>query len=254
MGGDSGGGGEGAILQSQKAEEARKNALRSKLNSFYGIDAPYTAPDTNKFTTYDENGMPYLDSEAYEKADAAARLGDPVAASAREQLEKEEADLEKSNRDYYTEDLEHSFKKAGRQNRFALADRGLLGGSAQIDSEGELDRDNVRGAGRIEDEVRNAVAALSSGREQERLNATQLINSGAGESVISGAQAGLARAFQNAAAQRKADITSDLFSTAADNVAIGQNVALNQAQLNAYRNAMRSFYNAPESRGSITPT
>lgn len=280
MGGDPGV--DTSVLDHQRGEEERKSALRSKLSSLYGIDSPVALPDKEKFRTggtgapiltYDASGRDYqidpnepmygtkpggspiYDEDAYGAAVAKAQeAGDPVAKAARSQMAEEEDKLAKGSRDYYEEDLAHTFGKAERANRFALADRGLLGGSAQIDTERELDRDNALGATRLEDEVRAAVAGLRSGREQERLNATSLINSGAGEEAVAGAKSGLSRAFDNASSLRKANIAGDLFQNTADTVATAQQIQAGQAGLQSYRNALQTFYNPSKVSGRVSST
>lgn len=275
MGGD-GGGGDGGASANIQAEEARKTALRARINQLYGIATPgggATAPTREQFTTggraatwvpsgdtgYETPAVEgTLDQAAYDKAmaDFNAQGGaDGVANSAAAQMAKEEQDLADSTRNFYSEDLKHTYDRAKRRNTFALADRGLLGGSAQVDTEGELNRDNTLGATRLEDEVRGAVAGLKSARESERLNAAALVNSGAGEEAIAGAQAGLSRALQNATSTRKASIASDLFANGADAVAAGMNQGVGPAALAQYRNSLKTFYGSGGgSAGRVTAT
>ena len=275
MGGD--GGGDGGASASIQAEEARKAALRARINQLYGIATPgggATAPTREQFT---KGGTPAgwvasgdtgyetpavagsFDQAAYDKAmaDFSAQGGaDGVANSAAAQMAKEEQDLADSTRSFYSEDLKHTYDRAKRRNTFALADRGLLGGSAQVDTEGELNRDNTLGATRLEDEVRSAVAGLKSAREGERLNAAALVNSGAGEDAIAGAQAGLSRALQNATSARKSSIASDLFANGADAVAAGQNAGIGPAAYLQYQNSLRKFTGggAGGAAGRVTST
>ncbi len=220
FGGDSGGGGgDGGFAERQQAEEARKATLRSKINSLYGLG------------------------------------GDEESAKAAAQLTDEEGKLAGATRGFYEEDLKHSYDRAKRSNTFALADRGLLGGKAQIDTEAELNRDNTLGATRLEDEVRAAVAALKGQREGERLNATNLVNAGAGEDAVAGAQAGLTRALSNASATRKTSIAGDLFTAGADSVAAGQNAALGPLALQQYRNSLKTFFgNNSGDKATVTGT
>lgn len=205
MGGDKGGGDDGFAAR-QQAEEARKTGLRSRINSLYGLGGEE----------------------------------DTVSKDAQAQLDTEEKTLSDANRGFYSEDLQHTYDRAKRKNTFALADRGLLGGKAQIDTEAELNRDNTMGATRIEDEVRAAVAALKGQREGERLNAMSLVNSGAGEDAIAGAQAGLTRALDNASATRKASIAGDLFATGANSVAPSSNTDVLAMQ--RYQNQLKTFF------------
>src|SRR5579885_2555908 len=140
MGGD-GGGSDTSVLDAQKAEDARKAGLRQKLNEMFGIDAPkgpaptpdqFRAPATTALDGESTVSVPgAVDDAAYKAAlDSYNASGtDPVAQAARDQMAKEEQDLADSTRSYYTEDLGHTYAGAKRRNTFALADRGLLGGS-----------------------------------------------------------------------------------------------------------------------------
>lgn len=216
-GGDEGG--DGGSSERQAAEEARKTALRSRINSLYGIGGE-----------------------------------DPEAMAARQQMEAEERQLADSTRGFYGEDLKYNYDRARRNNTFALADRGLLGGKAQVDSEAELARDNTMGATRLEDEVKSAVSGLRNAREGERLNATTLVNAGSGEDAVSAAQAGLSRAMQNAAAMRKTSIASDLFAGGADAVAGSNSALANAAALQRYQNSLKTFFGGGGTSAKVTAT
>lgn len=288
MGGEEGGGGDGGFSQRQQAEEDRRTALRTRINQLYGIDDPAAVqrePTREQFTTgatpeqqavqpRDDTagggamvaGTPYrpanpgtFDRAAFDAAMAAFRSSDPsdpTARAARTQMTSEENRLSDAGRTFWQEDLRHTYDRAARNNRFALADRGLLGGSAQIDTEAELGRDNTLGATRVEDEVRAAVAGLRNQRESERLNATGLVAAGAGEDAVRGAQAGLTRAVENANAVRRTGIAGDLFTQGADQVAAGQNANAGALGYQQYLNSLRRFSGGGvnSGRANITPT
>lgn len=261
-----GGGSDNSFSERQDAEEARKTALRSKINRMYGYDAVDAAPTKKKFQTTPDvissddagnvrqtPGM--VDDDAFARAVEDYNKSGAEAQVARDAMAKEEAELSAANRAFYSEDLKHSYDRAERNNRFALADRGLLGGSAQVDTEAELNRDNTLGATRLEDEVRNSISSLRGQREGERLNAMNLVNSGAGSDAVAGAQAGLSRALQNAAATRKASITSDLFAGGADSVAAGNDAGTNALALQRYQNQLKTFFGTSGGNtGRVTAT
>lgn len=265
MGGD--GGGDGGVAAAQQQEENRKAALRAQINQLYGIDAAQPAPTADQFSTptsivRGDDGVPdrtmggVVDQGAFDKATAdynAAGGMDPVAKAARDFQTQSEKSLGDSTRSFYNDQLEHASQAAFRNNRFALADRGTLGGSAQIDTERELSRDNTLGATRIADKVAGAVAGLKNSQEQERLNAIQLVNSGSGPDAVQAAQSGLQRSFDNANSQAKANITGDLFSGAADQYSSYSN-AMNPALLAAYQKGLGTFFNPGTSSARVTPT
>lgn len=215
MGGDDG---DGGVAAAQQAEESRKAALREQINQLYGIDSG----------------------------------SDPLAKASRDFMAKSENELGDSTRSFYNDQLQHASEQAFRKNRFALADRGTLGGSAQIDSERELSRDNTLGATRIADKVSEAVSGLRNSQEQERLNAINLVNAGSGADAVQAAQAGLQRSFDNANSQQKVDLTGGLFSSVADQYA-GQ--ANNALMLDAFnRGKLGTFFNPGSGTARVTPT
>jgi hypothetical protein len=206
-----GGGGGDSSGEAMAAEEARKAALRAKIDAFYGI-------------------------------------GDPNAAA---QLAAENAKIGDSTRAYYTDQLGERFGEAERSKRFALARKGQLGGSVQVDEMGELAKDRDMGATRIDDAVRSAVANLSTQRERERLNAINLVNSGAGDSAVTAAHTGLRNAFDNVSSQQKTDLFGDILETTAGGMAGANNEA---ALLSRYRNQLSSFFPSSSGKsGRITP-
>lgn len=272
LGGD-GGGDSGA---QSKADEDRKAALRSKIDSLYGIETPVTkyqldngtlldkAPDP--VAQFDANGNPVLEPNTIgdggqDQVMAAPHyttltLPDTVAQGAQKQLSDEDKQVSDATRGYYSDQLARSFAAAERNNRFALARSGLEGGSQDVDSNAELNTDNNLGLTRIDQVARQSASALDTQREQERLNAVNLVNAGAGEDAVLSAQAGLKGALTNAQNQSRADIFSDLFSSAANaNAASNQNAAL-AAMLSRYNGQLSSFFPVAGggSAGRVTPS
>jgi len=229
-------------------EEAKRENLRNRLNAFYGIDPTGLDRSDPKYQRDDMEVVPgeqgdiqqmvrRFDASAYDADLAAARAR---AAAAREQLASEEREISGANRDYYSDQLKRASEAAARRNRFALADRGLLRGSVDIDTGREHRRATTEGAVRVEDEVRAALAALRSQRETERANSVQLIQSGVGEDAVLSAAAGRDRALENVRSRQKADITSDLFSVGADNALLARDP--NALAVDRYRQRLSTYY------------
>jgi hypothetical protein len=124
--------------------------------------------------------------------------------------------LAEATRSYYTDQLGRDYDKAERNNRFKLARSGQMGGSEQVFQQGELTSDRDLGATRVDEAVRRAVAQLKTSREQERLSAINLVNSGAGDSAVSAAQTGLRNSYANAESSEKRALFDDLFAGAAN--------------------------------------
>lgn len=277
-GGD--GGGDRSALNYQIEEQNRKEQLRRAFNRQFGTADESLAPTAEQFTTKrlagtqptyttyaGEHGAEQVPTGGYEnlyedvvdqpgldKAKEAWRGagGDPVAAAARAQLAGEEATLEGSTRDYYTEQMRRATERAERLNRFRLADMGQMGSSVQADTEGELALDKAEGGTRLQSEVSRAVQNLRDQREAERAQGISLINQGAGENAIASVGEGLRNAFRRADAAQKTDITSGLFSDVlAQYTPPGLTGTLNPALLNR----VRSFRpTEPKSGGRTTPT
>jgi hypothetical protein len=198
-------------------EEVRKEHLRARINAMYGH-------------------------------------GDESAAAA---LDQEKTKLAEATRAYYTDELGDQASNAERKTRFKLARQGLLGGSEEVSQQGDVVQDRDLGATRVDEAVRRAVMGLSESREQERLNALNLANSGAGEGAVSAASAGLRNSIESAQTAQKAELFGDLFAGAAD-AGTANNLAAQEALLaSRYRDRLGAFFNnsgRSTSSGRVTPS
>jgi hypothetical protein len=208
-------------------EEARKAELRRKIDLFYGIS-------------------PSKGAKPQELAEAKA---------AAEMMEGQGTDLSNATRGYYTEQLGKQYEEAERKTRFRLARQGLLGGSEDVFQQGELKSNRDLGATRVDDAVQRAVSAFKAQREQERLNAVNLVNSGAGDSAVTAAQTGLRNSLDNAKSAEKQNLFTDLFSNGANAVTVSNMADQQAALLGRYRDRVSSFFPATgSSSGRITPS
>lgn len=275
FGGDGGDGGASGVRAQE--DEGRKSALRARIDRLYGIGSPVTKyklddgtvvdapPQPTTRPKMDASGNPVLidnhdDSlpqPAYETIQphfTAESLPDTDAAAAGAQMEAERGQVSDATRGYYSDQLSRSFAAAERNNRFNLARQGLQGGSADIDSNTNLETDKNLGLTRIDQAARAAAAALDTQREQERLNAVNLVNAGAGEDAVASAQAGLKTSLANISNQNRANIFSDLFAGGADAFA-SQNQAAALANMGAlYNQRLAYFYPGTGTGGGrVTP-
>lgn len=247
IGGDSGGGDSG---QQAAEDEARKAKLRTRIDSLYGIK-----PSGPALQPVPEKGVgkilvPAMNTQAQTEYDTNAPAADAAAA----QLEKERGDVSGATRGYYSDQLARSFAAAERNNRFNLARQGLQGGSTEVDTNRELQTDQSLGATRIDQAARASAAALDQQREQERMNAISLVNSGAGESAVASAQAGLRNSLQNVSTQQRANLFGDLFATGADAFSSQNYNAALAAQLARFQGSLGAFYPTRTSSGAVTPS
>jgi hypothetical protein len=232
-----------------RQEEARKAALRQRIDRLYGIGTPTTSTRRTVSDQLDELGNPIITDEQITVPDAEAD-------AAKASMEAENTKLADATRQYYADQLGRTYDKAERQTRFKLARQGLLGGSEEVSQQGEVKQDRDLGATRVDEAVGRAVSTFNTQREQERLNAINLVNAGAGDSAVSAAQAGLRNSLENVSSQQKADIFSDLFTSGADSIA-ANNLANQQALLaSRYRDRLSSFFNnsGKSTSGRVTPS
>lgn len=256
FGGDGGGGGGTNAAE----EERRKADLRARIDRMYGLKSYGPAPE-KVIDHYEqvpdptsENGqMMFRPVYVTPKINTSAL--DAEANAATQTMEAEKTKLGEATRSYYADQLGREYTKAERNTRFKLASQGLMGGSEDIFQQGEVKSDRDLGATRVDDAVRRAIAGLTSEREQERLNAVNLVNSGAGDSAVSAAQAGLRNTLSNAESAQKADLFSDLFTSAADIGAAGNVNAQNAALAARYRDRLSTFFpSGGTTSGRVTPS
>lgn len=253
-GASSSGGDSGAAAA---ADEARKAALRKRIDLLYGVGPSGSRPDPGAVPSGGGLFARLANDATRSNAEQGATAFDADAAAAgeaRTAMDTERTQLSDATRQYYTDQLSRSFNQAERNTRFQLARQGLLGGSADVDKNAELQTDEALGSTRIDEAARRAAATLDTQREQERMNAISLVNSGAGESAVASAQAGLRNSLQNVSTASKANLFGDLFSTGANAVtASAQNDAI-AAMLARYNQQLGSYFPAKStSSGRITP-
>jgi hypothetical protein len=245
--GGSGGGDSGGNMQ---ADEARKSALRSKIDAMYGI-APGGTPAAPAKQQAGRFGVPVESDAAVGPVDD----NSSVASDAAKQMAADRTNVSDATRGYYTDQLARSFGGAERNARFRLARQGLMGGSADVDTHSELQTDENLGATRIDQASRAAAASLDQQREQERLNAISLVNSGAGESAVASAQSGLKNSLANVTSAQRANLFGDLFTAGANSYTASNQDAALAAMLGRYNQQLSYFGNSSGgSAGRITPS
>lgn len=178
-------------------------------------------------------------------------IGDPNAAA---QMEADKSQVSAATSGYYGDQLTRSVAAAERNNRFNLARQGLSGGSQDASSNAELQTDQVLGTTRIDQAARAAAASLAAQRENERLNATSLVNAGAGTKAVDSAQLGLKSSLDNVNNQQRVNLTGDLFSGFADNYAMNNVNNANAALLARYQSQLGSFFPTKSTGGTVTPS
>jgi len=145
------------------------------------------------------------------------------------------ADQRSAIYDLNTNEVNRQAKEAERMNRFGLARSGLLGGSADVDSNAEMNRRTNEGllrAGGIADQ---ASADLKVQDERTRSNLLSMAQSGIDTgSAATMALEGLKANAANAAAARGGSTIGNLFNDMAQAYLVNQGVVGKAGQVNPY--------------------
>lgn len=221
--GGGGDGGAGQLRADELARQAKIQAARDAINAKFGITPASTvaAPTREQFTTAPVAGTPggYVDVGREEQRYVAPVAGSPGgfdqaafdaamkafqgqqtdvsgAKTAREALY---ADIGDATTQTATRDLDKQFTQASNQNLFGLARAGLMGGSVDAESGGDLQQRYGEGKIRATQAGVGAASDLKSVDEKTRQNLLGLAESG----IDTGTAASLA-AGQSAAAAESA--------------------------------------------------
>jgi hypothetical protein len=252
FGGDGGGDSSG---QRSIEEETRKAALRARINTLYGVPSSYERQVIDQVpTTVEGEGGPVNTTISVPRTETVQGNSAEVDA-AKQAMDEENTKLGDATRGYYADQLGRDYTKAERNTRFKLARQGLMGGSEDVNQQGEVRSDRDLGATRVDDAVRRAVATLTGNREQERLSAVGLVNAGSGDSAVSAAQAGLRNSLANSESAQKVDLFGDLFANSVDAMTGANQTAREAALANRYRNQLSTFFPARSTTsGRVTPS
>jgi hypothetical protein len=117
--------------------------------------------------------------------------------------------------DLNADEVERQAAEAERQNRFGLARNGLIGGSAQIDSNAELNRRTNRGLAKAGGIADDAKASLMKADENTRSNLVSMATAGtdattAAQLANSGLKQNAVAAQSNASAATVGNLFNDL--------------------------------------------
>jgi len=249
-------------VREQKAEQARKDALRYEINSLFesGLPPPtgYAPTTTGTMENVPANSRDIIGiSSPFMVAPTNPSGAVPISPqpippppqatyapgkTPEELFRAQESELQNALRGNYGADLGDKFTDASRTLKFNAANTGQIGGSAYADSAAKLSRENSLGGTRIADAVQRAVNGLRAERERTRGNALSLVNSGAGREAVSAAQSGIQSAISQARAQQQERLFDDLFSGLALGME-GRNAADERAKLAAlYQSKTGSFF------------
>src|SRR4051812_30667442 len=117
MGGGGGSDNSGAQMQQ---DEARKSALRSKIDAMYGITSTGTPAAQPKQQVGRFGGPVEADTTADQPVDDNAKTAQDAAAA----MDADRKNVSDATRGYYTDQLARSFGGAERNARFQLARQG----------------------------------------------------------------------------------------------------------------------------------
>lgn len=218
-----GGGNDGTeqLRADEAARQAKIQAARDAINAQFGIapsGAAAEAPMRSKFTTpavagsrvfegegpegggyyTDVAGTPEsFDQAGYDAAMQAYQSGLTDVSGAKAARDALYSDIAGATTQTVTRDLDKQFARASDQNLFGLARSGLLGGSADAESGGDLQSRYGEGKIRAEQAGVAAGADLKSTDEKTRQNLLALAEAG----IDTGTAASLAAGQSTAAAE-----------------------------------------------------
>lgn len=212
-----GGGGDGGAGDMRRQEEDRQQKVQQAvdaINARFGVGpqlSPGAAPTREQFTALwgggvgDENGVgaspatPRFDEDGYNAAmgkyNASAGLG-AEAQAAKQAREAMYGDISGAVRDTAMRDLDRQYSDASRKNVFGLARNGLLGGSVDAESGGELSTLYGEGKLKAAQAGMGAASDLRASDEKSRQNLISLAQSG----LDTGTAASMAAGQMSAAA------------------------------------------------------
>ena len=152
-------------------------------------------------------------------------------------------------------DVDRQAAEAERNNRFGLARAGLLGGSVNVDSIGDLDRRTNEGLMRAGGIADQASADLFAADEKTRANLISLAQSGIDTSTAAQqALQGLSVNAANAAGARAGATVGDLFGSMSQAYLLGQQYKGMQSGMNPNQNQQWLGVSSPHrgDAGSVT--
>lgn len=152
-------------------------------------------------------------------------------------------------------DVDRQAAEAERNNRFGLARAGLLGGSVNVDSIGDLDRRTNEGLMRAGGIADQASADLFAADEKTRANLISLAQSGIDTGTAAQqALQGLSVNAANAAGARAGATVGDLFGSMSQAYLLGQQYKGMQSGMNPNQNQQWFGVSSPHKgdAGSVT--
>ena len=147
------------------------------------------------------------------------------------------------------DEINRQAAEAERKNRFALARNGLLGGSAQIDSQNNMNDLQNKGLLKAQSIADDSAASLKTADENTRQNLLQLANQGIdSNAAASMATNQLAANNSSVYGDRLAATVGDLFGGMSQAYLTGANAANTNAQAAALRNLYNSNHGGLNTR------
>ena len=238
----SGGGGNGGAAQREQARQRRQNIAIADINRLFGIYEPYpSAPATPSGGIFKQFPKP----PSPDQSEIDARRAE--AERNRAAREESYADIGQSVRDYYISDLDLQQQMADRQRRFAVARRGVAGGSSDIDTSAELLRDYNRAVLDIGNRADQAANEARAADEQARLDLIQRILSGmSGDAAIQSANVALRNNISDARSNALSQRLGQVFRN------YGQVVTADAERRGRYRGGGGIYYNPANYSGEVS--
>lgn len=207
-----GGGGDGGAGEMRAAEEERQRKVQAAvdaINARFGVAGDGSSgPTRAEFTKLTTNGMEFpqqvFDEAGYNKAVAAWKATAGSAGANKLARDAMYGSISDAVRDTALRDLDHQYTTASNRNKFGLARSGLLGGSVDAESGGQLKELYGEGKLKAQQQGMQAAADLRTQDERTRQNLISLaqsgLDTGTAASMASAQMASAADAARGAAA------------------------------------------------------
>jgi len=241
--GGGGGGGDGGAGQREAERQARVRAATDEINAIFNNQVKQSGSRwvVDSPAGMDENGNPTQEQGHFENYDYWVE-GDPTNARSKLYQGQKDAVYELN-----TKEVDRQAKEAERTNRFGLARAGLLGGSADVDSNSEINRRTNEGllrAGGIADQ---AAADLQKQDETTRANLISMAQSGIDTgTAASMALNGLSANANQAAQARSGATVGSLFDDLSQAYLTNQIITGRNAALSGYNKDVNGVPASPQ--------
>lgn len=244
-----GGGGGGNSAEREEERQRQQQKAINQVNALFGIvpdEGPSRDAYTERVKRYDNSQDDYVYEDAFDRQayqQAVARHNALQQQARANQAERSElySDVSGDVSEYLTDDLDRQKTDAERVARFALARRGVRGGSSDLDTQEDLLENYNEGVMKVQNRAADTAARLRTSDEDARLNLINRIQSGMnGNAAIQSAQTQMRNNVDSIKSGAMAQSLGGLFDRYAD-LTVEQNAEKGRQMAYGNSNRYRSY-------------